>query len=144
MVLCFTFLNGYQYQYIILAVMLGGSTVLFVKFHYNSPYYSEIMGKLWSLLVSLNLWTVMMLVFGKIMENTSFQGSIVAWLIGLPFIIIAVFTSKDHRVNLLLINVNKFQNGEEIQNQIRYVLKLISWQCTLPSIFYFVLTFFSI
>lgn len=130
MIISFTFMNGDQYQYILLALILGGSTILFVKFHFNSPYYNEIIAKLWSALMSINLWTAMMLVFSKIMENTLFEGSIIAWMIGIPFIVLIVITNRDHRIDLLLINVNKFQNGQEIQNQIRYILKLISWQGT--------------
>lgn len=71
-----------------------------------------------------------MLVFAKIMENTLFEGSIIAWLLGIPFVILIILTNRDHRVDLLLINVNKFQNGQEIQDQIRYLLKLIDWQVT--------------
>jgi PAS domain S-box-containing protein len=123
-------MHGDQYQYILLAEILGGSIILFMKFHFNSPFYNEVIAKLWSALMSINLWTAMMLVFSKIMENTLFEGSIIAWMIGIPFIVLIVLTNRDHRIDLLLINVNKFQNGEEIQNQIRYILKLISWQAT--------------
>ena len=128
MVLSLNLMHGNQYQYILLAEILGGSAILFMKFHFNSPYNDETIAKLWSTLMSINLWTAIMLSFSKIMENTLFEGSIIAWMIGIPFIILIVISDKDHRIDLLLINVNKFQNGEEIQNQVRYVLKLISWQ----------------
>lgn len=131
MIICFTFMNGDQYQYILLALIFAGSAVLFVKFHFNPPYYNEIVAKLWSALMSINIWTAMMLIFSKIMEKTLFEGSIIAWLIGIPFIVLIIITNRDHRIDLLLINVNKFQNGQEIQNQIRYILKLISWQCNI-------------
>ena len=71
-----------------------------------------------------------MLCFAKFMEGTLFEGSIVAWMIGIPFIVLIVLTNRDHRVDLLLINVNKFQSGEDLQNQIRFILKLINWQAT--------------
>ena len=62
------------------------------------------------------------------MENSLFQGSIIAWIIGIPFIILIVITNRDHRLDLLLLNVNKISDGEELMNQIRFLLKLISWQ----------------
>jgi len=48
------------------------------------------------------------------MENTLFSGTIMAWFVGIPFIILIILTNRDHRIDLLLINVNKFQSGSEI------------------------------
>ena len=130
MIISFMFMRGEDYHYILLIFIIGGSLLIFFKFHFNSPYYNEKVAKLWSCLMSINLWTAIMLCFAKFMEGTLFEGSIVAWMIGVPFIILIVITNRDQRVDLLLINVNKFQSGDELQNQIRFILKLISWQST--------------
>jgi hypothetical protein len=114
----------------LLILILGGSLMLFFKFHFNSPYYNETIAKFWSCLMAINLWTAIMLCFAKFMEGTLFEGSIVAWIIGIPFIILIVLTNRDHRVDYLLINVNKFQSGDELNNQFIFILKLISWQAT--------------
>jgi hypothetical protein len=123
-------MNGEQYQIILLAILIVGSTIVFIKFHFNSPYYNEYVAKLWTVLMAVNLWSAVMIIFARIMENTLFEGSIIAYFIGIPFIVLVVLTNRDHRVDLLLINVNKFQNGQEIQSQIRYILKLLEWQAT--------------
>ena len=86
------------------------------------------MTKMWSLFSALNLWAALMLTFSKIMENMLFEGSVIAWLVGLPFVGYIVVFNRDHRINLLLINTNKFKNQHEVINQVRYVLKLIQWQ----------------
>jgi len=130
MIICLTFLTGDQFQVILLALILIGSVVIFVKFYFNSPYHDEIIAKLWACIAAINLWTAVMVVFSRIMENTLFEGSIIAWLLGIPFVVLIILTNRDNRIDLLLINVNKFQNGEEIQSQIRYILKLIDWQAT--------------
>lgn len=130
MIISFMFMRGEDYHYILLIFIIGGSLLIFFKFHFNSPYYNEKVAKLWSCLMSINLWTAIMLCFAKFMEGTLFEGSIVAWMIGIPFIVLIVITNRDQRVDLLLINVNKFQSGDELQNQIRFILKLISWQAT--------------
>lgn len=127
MIIAFTFMNGDRYQDIILTMILAGSLVLFYKFHYDSPYYNENIAALWSTLASLNLWTACMLIFSRIFHTSTTEGAVIGWLIGLPFLVVIVLTNRDHRVDLLLINVNKFTNGDQIQNQIRYILKLISW-----------------
>ena len=128
MIICLTFLTASQFQVVLLALILVGSFVLFMKFYFNSPYHNEIVSKLWSIVTVLNFWTAIMLVFSKIMEHTLFEGSIIAWLLGFPLIISIMVTNKDHRVDLLLINANKVQHGREIQERIRYLLKLIEWQ----------------
>lgn len=121
-------MNGTQFDYVLLTLIVGGSIILFFKFHFNSTYYNEYIAILWSLLMSLNLWTALMLFFSKIMNETIKEGSAIAWLLGIPFIIVISLISRDHRVDHLLINVNKFQSGEQIMYQIRYILKLMSWQ----------------
>ena len=60
------------------------------------------------------------------MEGRFFQGSIIAWIIGIPFLIMSLLTMTDHRIKLLLINPNKFENGQELVNQTKYILKLMS------------------
>lgn len=108
MVIALTFMRGKDYHYIILIFILGGSLIIFFKFHFNSPYYNEKVAKMWSCLMSINLWTAIMICFAKFMEGTLFEGSLVAWIIGIPFIVLIVITNRDHRIDLLLINVNKF------------------------------------
>jgi len=130
MVICLTFLTDDKFQVLLLAIILIGSLILFAKFYFNSSYHNEIVAKVWASIHAINLWTAVMLVFAKVMENTLFEGSIIAWLLGIPFVILIILTSRDHRIDLLLINVNKFQSGQEVQDQIRYLLKLIEWQAS--------------
>jgi len=108
--------------------MVSGSALLFFQFHFTCPFHDEVLTKLWSVLTALNLWTALMLVFAKVLEGVLFEGSVIAWLIGLPFITYIMYIRKDHRINLLLININKFKSPMEIQNQARFVQKLIQWE----------------
>jgi len=130
MIVCLTFLTGEEFQVILLALILMGSILLFVKFFFNSSYHDEITSKIWAIISALNLWTASMIVFTRILENTLFVGCVIAWILGIPFVILIVLTSKDQRIHLLLINTNKFQDGSQITNQVRYLLKLLQWQST--------------
>jgi len=128
MIICLTFLTDEQFQVFLLALILIGSLILFVKFYYTCPFHNEIVSKVWSIFQAVNLWSAGMLVFAKIMEETLFEGSIIAWLIGIPFVVLIIITNRDHRIELLLINVNKMQSPGEVREQIRYLLKMIEWQ----------------
>jgi hypothetical protein len=71
------------------------------------------------------LWTAISLTAAKLMENKIFEGTILMWIIGIPFIIIFVSTSKNENLNFLLSNINKYANGEELILQICELQKLI-------------------
>ncbi len=128
MIICLTFLTQKQFTIILMLLILAGSSYIFYKFFFNFPYHDETVAKLWGILSALNLWTAFMLVIAKICENYIFDGAVIAWFIGIPLIVYLLLVIKDQRLDLLLINVNKFQSGTEVQNQIRYILKLIQWQ----------------
>jgi len=128
MIICLTFLTQTQFTIILMLMILAGSGFIFYKFFFNFPYHDEVVAKLWGILSALNLWTAFMLVIAKICENYIFDGAVIAWFIGIPLIVYLLLVIKDQRLDLLLINVNKFQSGTEVQNQIRYILKLIQWQ----------------
>ena len=110
-----------------LFVILGGSHLLFRKFHLDAPYFNETIQKFWSCLISINLWTALMLTFSKFMENTLFEGSLMAWLTGIPFIIVILLSKRDYFCQTLLINLNNFVSGSEIAEQIRCIFKLYFW-----------------
>ncbi len=88
------------------------------------------MAKTWSTCAALNLWTVTMLVFAKIMEGTAFTEAIITWLLGLPLVLFLTVFTNDKRMDFLLINVNQFEKGKEIINQVTYLLKLLDTQET--------------
>ena len=80
----------------------------------NSPYYNEIISKIWSAISAINVWTVILLCFAKFLEKTLFEGTIIAWIIGIPIIILIVINNRKYNIDVLLINVNKFESGEQL------------------------------
>lgn len=55
------------------------------------------------------------------------DSAIVIWFSGIPFIIMLIKASdKDKDMDLLLINTNKFNSGEEIIRHVRYIEKLMN------------------
>lgn len=67
-----------------------------------------------------------MLCLAKLMEGQVFQGSVIAWMVGVPFIAMIVVTKRDRQIESLIVNVNKFANADELMSQIRYLLQLVS------------------
>jgi PAS domain S-box-containing protein len=128
--ICVTYFSGIELKIILLAVMLVGSALLFIQFHFSFPFHDEALNKTWSILTAMNMWTAFLLVFAMVLEDILFKGTVIAWIIGLPFIAYIMYDSRDHRTNLLVINSNRFKNGLEIQKQARYVYKLMQMEAS--------------
>ena len=120
----FTFLIDDKYQIFKIACLLIGSTIVFIHFQFFNPFYSEVVIKAWSIMAALNLWTVLMLIFARIMMNSYFQETIFIWMLGIPLIIFINIYNVDKRMSDFLINAQKFQSGGEVISHIQYLLKL--------------------
>lgn len=60
------------------------------------------------------------------MSPSGFNGGLIAWLIGLPFIVTIMLTTKKSRIETLVSSQAKFKSGEEIHNHLRYLLLLVN------------------
>jgi hypothetical protein len=71
-----------------------------------------------------------------------FQGSLIAWLIGIPFVILIILTNEDRRISLLLIQESKITDGNTLLSQLKYITNLVSDQgCLIKYFFYIRLAF---
>ena len=48
------------------------------------------------------------------MEDTSFNGGLIAWLMGLPFIIFIILSEKKNSIEKLVYNNQSYKDGEKI------------------------------
>ena len=107
MVLCYTFMVGRSYDYLFLLVIVLGSFTVFWKSHVENPHNNYYVSKMWSMLVGVNMWGVILLCFAKFLEGQLFVGTVYAWLSGLPLMIVAVAKTEKLHYDLLLTNLNK-------------------------------------
>lgn len=101
---------------------------LFKAYNIDDPYYDWEVSLFYNIISTYYLWTCGWLMVCKVVENTSFSGGLIAWLLGLPFIISIMISTKQSKIDMLLRSQNKFKSGEDINNHIRYVLQLIKNQ----------------
>jgi len=85
---------GKEFHYLLIALLLAGSLIVFAKFHYSSPYFNETMRRLWSSIAAINVWTMILLCFAIFLERKLFEGTIIAWIIGIPIIVLIVVNNK--------------------------------------------------
>ena len=66
-------MKGIQFEYVLITLVLVGGMILFFKFQVSSEYHNETMGKLWSILMSLYVWTALLLFFAKVIYFKNFS-----------------------------------------------------------------------
>ncbi|CAD8125809.1 unnamed protein product [Paramecium sonneborni] len=125
MVISYTFMNGKSYDYLMILIMLIGSFIIFWKIHIEQPFNNFYIQKAWSMLVALNLWGVILICFAKFLEGILFQGTIYAWIAGVPLMIAAIIKSDKLHYDLLLLNLNKVQDPDQIVSLTNHLLKLL-------------------
>ena len=59
-------MSSEQYQYIILGMIFTGNLIIFLKYYFQSPFFNETIGKVWTIFSAINFWTALMLNFAKV------------------------------------------------------------------------------
>lgn len=75
---------------------------LFKVYNVDDPYYDWEVGLFYNIISTYYLWTCSWLVICKILETTSFNGGLIAWLLGLPFIVSIMLSTKKSKIDMLL------------------------------------------
>ncbi|EGR29894.1 PAS domain S-box family protein [Ichthyophthirius multifiliis] len=111
-------------------VLLVFSLSLALHWVYNmeDPYYDQEVGLFYKIVTTYYLWTNTNLLTSQILQGMQFNGGLISWLIGLPFIVMIMLTTKKSRIDTLIRSQMKFRSGEQIQGHLRYVLQLIEDQ----------------
>ena len=90
----------------------------FWNYRIKWPFYKDYMTLYVSCLTGIFFWGNLTLIFGKILENTHFEGILEIYFLGLPIILFLIIFAPDERINLVHKNINNIQNGEEMSLQV--------------------------
>ncbi|CAD8125808.1 unnamed protein product [Paramecium sonneborni] len=79
-----------------------------------------------SIYAALMLWSALLMCFSYYLEDTIFHGTIYAWFVGIPLITFAVYKKEKYQYDLLLMNINKAEDPNQIVLLTNYIQKLLS------------------
>lgn len=85
---------------------------LFYEYNFEDPFYDYEVGKFYSIISTYYLYANLMLLLCKLFENSSFTGGLIAWVIGLPFLVSIMLLTKKSKIETLVKSQNKFRSGE--------------------------------
>ena len=89
---------------------------LFYCYNFEQPYYNKPVSKLFRIFSAYYFWTVLILAVSQaiILMGIEFEGSMVIWFCGLPFLgFIIAYENKSNIDNLFSSNL-KFKTGDEL------------------------------
>lgn len=112
-VLIYTFLNTTteNEHWIVIAVTLFISAFVFADYCYRRPYVNETMMKYYFAMTSLYCWSNVCLGIGKLLEKSQFDGALPLFLVGIPVILIVIYTSEPPNFELLIHHQKKKDDG---------------------------------
>ncbi len=78
----------------------------------NEPYYNKKASKFFKIVSAYYFWTTFMLMISQILSIWGFNGGLVIWLGGLPFLFIIILFERKSNISRLFVSNLKFRNGE--------------------------------
>lgn len=101
---------------------------LYWTYNMNDPFYNKKASKFFRIVSSYYFWTNFMLMVSQLLSPLGFNGGLVIWISGLPFIgAIITFEHKSNIDQLFSSNL-KFKSGRELESHLVYVLQLVQNQ----------------
>lgn len=83
--LIFSF-NPFRDQWVYSAILFGLSGWLYWTYNMSDPFYNKKVSKFFRIVSSYYFWTNFMLLVSQLLSPIGFNGGLVIWISGLPFI----------------------------------------------------------
>ena len=115
--------NGNQWIIIILMLLFSG--FLLFSLYEKQPFYRKIVNNFYKCIFFIYGWSNFLLFLAKIFENSSFNGSLVLFPIGVLIITLIIFTNNKRNIEVLINTINKAKNGENYLIAINIFKELI-------------------
>ena len=114
-----------DYHWIVVPATMLTCFLQFYVYWTERPFYDEKTNMAFFIHTGIVFYSTVVLLLLKILENAAFDGGIFILFIGGFMVSYIILTQKDQRFKLLLMNVNKFSEGDSVFKQIRYFLELV-------------------
>ena len=114
-----------DYHWIVVPATTLTCFLQFYVYWTERPFYDERTNIAFFIHTGIVFYSTVVLLFLKILENAAFDGGIFILFIGGFMVSFIIITQKDNRFKLLLMNINKFSDGDYVFKQIRYFLEVV-------------------
>lgn len=91
----------------------------------DDPYYDKKMATFFKIIALVYWWSNFMVFILLFVHKTGFQGGMIVWMIGLPFIIICGFAMSQDNLSALIKTQIKFKDDDDLLDHLKLILLLI-------------------
>lgn len=120
----FSFFGIKKYDWILITFICFFAFLLFYLYFVYYTYSDKTLHMVYSLFVVLFAWTSVVLLLGKLLEFTSFDGCLPLLLLGMPVLLLITACEEKYKKSILKYQLSSFKNGMEVLNQIKILLYL--------------------
>lgn len=120
--LVFIFLSN---QWILVGVLFAGSAIMAYHNLLDDPFYNKFVATYHRILNMIYIWSTFTIFALKVIEPLNFEGAIIIWLIGLPFMVLIAFSVSQNDLQALIKSQMKFENDVELLQHTKMLLMLI-------------------
>lgn len=110
LVLCFTLLNVSELRILVVIIITLFAVIQFFSFNKSSVYLNYYYSKVLNSQHAIIMWTICMIIFGIIVEDTYYEGAPYLWVFGSPLLLLIVMLRKEYRYDIMMIDSNKFDS----------------------------------
>lgn len=98
--------------WIYVIMLFGLSGWLYTSYNVQQPFYNKSASKFFRICSSYYFWTNFMLMVSQILVGFGFQGGLIVWMCGLPFIGLCIIFERKSNIDKLFSSNLKFRSGE--------------------------------
>ncbi|CAD8089669.1 unnamed protein product [Paramecium primaurelia] len=130
LVLCFTLLNVSELRILVVIIITLFAVIQFFSFNKSSVYLNYYYSKILNSQHAIIMWTICMIIFGIIVEDTYYEGAPYLWVFGSPLLLLIVMLRKEYRYDIMMIDSNKFDSLNQAIQQLQYLTKFLNYYHT--------------
>ncbi|CAD8104910.1 unnamed protein product [Paramecium sonneborni] len=130
LVLCFTLLNVKELRILVVIIITLFAVIQFFSFNKSSVYLNYYYSKVLNSQHAIIMWTICMIIFGIIVEETYYEGAPYLWVFGSPLLLLIVMLRKEYRYDIMMIDSNKFDSLNQAIQQLQYLTKFLNYYHT--------------
>jgi len=112
-------------QWILILILIIPAILLWYVYNIEEPYYNKHCTMFFRIATTYYLWTQALVAVSKLLENTTFTGGLITWVVGLPFIGAIMLTSSKSKASSLVKTSSRFKTSDDLLDHLRFVLQLI-------------------
>ena len=108
MVVVFSFFRSGEDVWFLVTKLTALSSAIFLRYYLSKPYHNDKINIIYSICTLIFWWANSCLFISQVLSETTFNGGLELFFLGIPLVVSLIIYARDKRVELLMINASNF------------------------------------